>query len=114
LFGLGILGPETLRTAEVGDAGLGGDAGAGQDDDLLRVAQPTGDLVEFEVDVHGPRRYDALARAVASGRTDGVASREPYPAGHTPHGPVQGEGAGSKPASRAASQWRSQAQRVAS
>ena len=30
LLGLGVLGPHALRAAEVGDAGIGGDAGAGE------------------------------------------------------------------------------------
>ena len=31
---------------------LGGDAGAGEDHDLLRVAQPPGNFVETELVVH--------------------------------------------------------------
>ena len=38
-----VLGPDALRAAEVGDARGGGDAGAGEHDDALRVAYELGD-----------------------------------------------------------------------
>ena len=41
-----VLGPHPLRPAEVRDARLGRDAGAGEDHDGLRFTQPTGDLLE--------------------------------------------------------------------
>ena len=46
LLGRGVLRPHAVRAAEVGDAGLGGDARAGEDHDRARVAQPAGDGVE--------------------------------------------------------------------
>jgi len=37
LLGLGVLRPHALRAAEVGDAGVGRDACAGENDDAARV-----------------------------------------------------------------------------
>src|SRR5204863_969883 len=41
LFGLRVLCPNALRTAEVGNAGFSGDASAGQRDDARRPVHPT-------------------------------------------------------------------------
>ena len=46
-FGLRVLGPDTLRAAEVGDARLGRDAGAGEHHDLACVAQQRGEAIEL-------------------------------------------------------------------
>jgi len=43
LLGERILRPHALRAAEVGDAGIGGNARAGQDDDALRRLDPVSD-----------------------------------------------------------------------
>ena len=42
LLGLGVLGPHAVGTPEVGDAAVGRDAGAGEDDDALgrRLVDP--------------------------------------------------------------------------
>src|SRR5258706_8825196 len=45
LLGERIPGPDALRAAEIGNAGIGRDAGARQDDDAPRLANPALDLV---------------------------------------------------------------------
>ena len=52
-LGRRVLGPEALRAAEVGDARLGRDPGAREDDDLLGLAQERGEAVELRVVGHG-------------------------------------------------------------
>ena len=46
LLGFRILGPDTLRPAEVGNSGLGGNPGAGERDHTCRGGEPTADLVD--------------------------------------------------------------------
>ena len=76
-LGGGVLGPDALRPAEVGDARPGGDAGAGEHDDPLRVAQQVRDrrdvghrarrsglfeeLGAHRVRLHAGRRHRRLA-----------------------------------------------------
>mgnify|MGYP002813697550 CR=1 FL=1 len=52
LLRLGVLGPQAPRPAEVGNARVGGDAGAGQHDDARGAAQPVPNERE-ELLVHG-------------------------------------------------------------
>src|SRR5512140_3748905 len=52
LLGGGVLGPDALRPAEVRDARLGRDAGAGQDHDAPGVPQPPRDPYELLVAAH--------------------------------------------------------------
>jgi hypothetical protein len=51
LLGLGVAGPHAVRTAEVGDAAVGADAGAGQHHDVLALVDPGAHPVDLALDL---------------------------------------------------------------
>src|SRR2546430_350055 len=56
LLGLGIARPESLRAAKVGDAGVGRDARAGEDDDAPRGIDPAAGSCDGALEVTQSRR----------------------------------------------------------
>src|SRR3989449_7845283 len=74
LLGERIPGPDALRAAEVGDAGVGGDARPGERDDALRLAHPGADF-GYDFRIHpgargSPLRSGDLDLAAAGGAGD--------------------------------------------
>ena len=72
-LGLGVLRPDAVRAAEVGDARVGGDAGAGEDDDALGLVHPARHLLDGSREVrigcviaHGPHQGTAAGRWLTS------------------------------------------------
>ena len=57
-----IPGPHAARRAEVGDAALGADAGAGQDDGRSRRGQPMGDALDIRPNMRHERELTTEAR----------------------------------------------------
>ena len=74
LLGLGVAGPHAVRAAEVGDAAVGADAGAGQHHDVLALVDPGPHPLDLALETRRGRR-DRRVRRPSSGSSDRRARR---------------------------------------